>query len=112
VQTYKRDWLQVAPEDETTRREYFIRLLSLLARRVSDHELEECIDNALCPRGRDRGGWPPIPSRGIFAERSSPSRHAPLAPFGAPLTAAGALHHLSARREWGFPEWRQLRVGW
>jgi len=42
-----------------------------------------------------------IPSRGIFAERSSPSRVRFARAFAAPLTAAGRSAHLSARKECG-----------
>jgi hypothetical protein len=40
-----------------------------------------------------------IPSRGAFAERSSPSRADSLAPLSAPLTAAGRSAHFSAKKE-------------
>jgi hypothetical protein len=52
VHTRKIDWLQMAPEDETQRRDYLIRLLTLLAHYVSDQELEKCVASALCSRGR------------------------------------------------------------
>jgi len=58
---------------------------------------------------RNPGTSVAIPSRGILAERSSPSRVRFAAPnSGAPLTAAGRSAHLSAKKEWGSPEWRRL----
>ena len=48
----KGDWLNAAPEDENTRLDYSIRLLTLFARRVSEEQLQECIQKAGLP-GQD-----------------------------------------------------------
>ena len=64
----KVDWLQAAPEDESARRDYFIRLLTSLARCVSAHELQECVRKSL---PRDSRNAPRITKPGEETEAGS-----------------------------------------
>ena len=81
----KVDWLQAAPEDESARRDYFIRLLASLARCVSAHELQECVRKSL---PRDSSNASPDNETG---ERNGSGRSAGRA-TRAPRDSPGGAH--------------------
>ena len=51
------NWLDMAPADEPARRDYFVRLIALLACKVSKEQMQAAIRGALEPRCISSRTW-------------------------------------------------------